>query len=59
MWKTAARKISCGEKKKRNHTVATVNSEANRFIWISGSTGKRLKYLANCATINPAAILAQ
>lgn len=57
MTKNRSQKSGCGERKERNHP--TDNSEANRFICMSASVGSCLRYLVNCATIIPAAILAQ
>ncbi len=39
--------------------AATLSSEATRFNWMSGSMGSCRRYFVNCATIRPAAILAQ
>ena len=39
--------------------AATLISEANRFNWMSGSTGNCRRYFVNWAIISPAAIFAQ
>ena len=55
----ARRSAAMRETSERDQTGETDISEVRRFSWMSGSIGKFLRYLVNCASIVPAAMFAQ